>query len=53
MATWIVGILLALFVGAIVLKMAKDKRSGKGGCSCSGNCSGCHGCTGNADPKAR
>lgn len=49
MATWIVGILLALFVGAIVLKMAKDKRSGKGGCSCSG----CHGCTGNADPKAR
>ena len=37
MATWIVGGALALLVGAIVWKMIRDKRAGKGGCSC-----GCH-----------
>ena len=55
MATWIIGILLALVVCMIVLKMIKDRRSGKGGCSCGGGCSGCHGCcseTADADKKA-
>ena len=38
----IVGGVLAVVVGAIVFKMIRDKRSGKGGCSC--NCGGCGGC---------
>ena len=41
MATWIVGGALAIIVGAIVFKMVRDKRNGKGGCSC--NCGGCGG----------
>lgn len=44
MATWIVGGVLAVLVGAIVFKMIRDKRAGKGGCSC--NCGGCGGCGG-------
>ncbi len=42
MATWIVGGIVVLIVGAIVWKMIRDKRSGKGGCG--GDCSHCHGC---------
>lgn len=42
MATWIVGGALALLVGAIVWKMIRDKRAGKGGCSC--GCDHCSGC---------
>lgn len=53
MATWIIGLLLALAVGAIVLKMVRDKRNGKGGCSCGGGCSECHCCSGPSDKKAR
>ena len=34
MATWIVGGALAVLVGAIVFKMVRDRRNGKGGCSC-------------------
>ncbi|MDO4568684.1 MAG: FeoB-associated Cys-rich membrane protein, partial [Clostridia bacterium] len=29
MATWIVGIVLALIVGSIIWKMLKDRKSGK------------------------
>ena len=43
MATWIVGGVLLLIVGAIVWKMIKDKKAGKGGCSCGGNCGQCAG----------
>lgn len=42
MATWIVGGILVLIVGAIVWKMARDKKQGKGGCSCGGDCAHCH-----------
>ena len=42
MATWLVGGSLAVIVGAVVFKMIRDKRAGKGGCSC--NCAGCSGC---------
>ena len=42
MATWIVGGILAVIVAAIIVKMGKDRRSGKGGCS--GDCGKCHGC---------
>jgi len=41
MATWIVGGVLLLIVGAIIAKMIKDKKSGKGGCC--GNCGACSG----------
>jgi len=43
MVTWIIGGVLLLIVGAVIAKMIKDKKAGKGGCgcdcaSCSGNC---------------
>lgn len=44
MATWIVGGVLALIVAAVIVKMIRDKKAGKGGCSCGGDCSKCHGC---------
>ncbi|MDD3335922.1 MAG: FeoB-associated Cys-rich membrane protein [Eubacteriales bacterium] len=43
MATWIVGGVLVLIVGAIVWKMVKDRRQGKTACSCGGDCAHCHG----------
>lgn len=43
MANWIVGGILALIVAAIVWKMVRDARSGKGSCGC--DCSECgHNC---------
>src|SRR5699024_9041289 len=51
MATWIVGGALAIIVGAIVFKMVRDKRNGKGGCSC--NCGGCGGCGGCRHEQAK
>ncbi|MBQ3079760.1 MAG: FeoB-associated Cys-rich membrane protein [Clostridia bacterium] len=42
MATWIVGGVLTLIVGAVVVKMIKDKKQGKGSCTCGGDCSKCH-----------
>lgn len=51
MATWIVGGVVVLIVGAIIWKMIRDKRSGTGGCGgdC-GDCAHCHGSCGN-QPK--
>ncbi len=42
MATWIVGGVLVLIVGAIVWKLVKDKKSGKSACACGGDCAHCH-----------
>jgi hypothetical protein len=42
MATWIVGAVVALIVGAAVWKMADDRKKGKS--SCGGDCSRCKGC---------
>lgn len=42
MATWIVGGILFLIVAAIIVKMVRDKKEGRGGCSC-GDCGSCHG----------
>ena len=42
MANWLIGGALFLIVGAVIWKMIKDKKSGKGGCS--GDCSHCSGC---------
>ena len=39
-ATWIVGGAVALVVAAIIWKMVRDKKAGKG---CSGCCDGCKG----------
>ena len=44
MATWIVGGILLLIAGAIIWKMIKDKRDGKGACACGGDCAHCCGC---------
>lgn len=44
MATWIVGGFLLLIVGAIIWKMVQDKKAGKGGCSCGGDCGHCSKC---------
>ena len=46
MATWIIGGVLIVIVGAVVWKMISDKRKGKHSCSCGCGCEGCHGaCT--------
>ena len=39
--TLIVGSVLAVIVGAIIWKMYKDRKNGKGGCG--GNCGSCSG----------
>lgn len=44
MATWIIGGILLLAVAAIIVKMVRDRRAGKGVCSCGGDCSKCRGC---------
>ena len=41
MTTWIVGGVLVILVAAIVWKMIRDNKAGKGGCG--GECSRCHG----------
>lgn len=44
MATWIVGGVVALVVVGIIVKMIRDKKAGKSGCSCGGECGSCKGC---------
>ena len=39
--TIVITVILLLIIGLIVYKMIKDKKAGKGSCSCSGNCSCC------------
>ncbi len=43
MGTVIVAVIVAAAVGLIIFKMIKDRRSGKGGCSCGGDCGACGG----------
>jgi len=43
MATVIVSLVLLLIVGLVIWKLIRDKRSGKGGCACGGDCSSCRG----------
>ena len=43
MATWIIGGIVLVIVGAILWKMINDRRQGKSTFSgCSGNCQSCH-----------
>ena len=51
MATWIVGDVVVLIVGAIVWKMIRDKRNGKGGCG--GDCGDCAHCHGSCDNQPK
>ena len=43
MASWIIGGVLAVIVGAVVWKMISDRRKGKHSCSCGCGCESCHG----------
>lgn len=48
----IVTLVLVLLVGAVIVRMVKDKKSGKGGCGC--GCEGCANapcCHANSSPK--
>ena len=44
MANVIVGGILALIVLGAAWKLARDKRAGKGSCSCGGDCCSCKAC---------
>ena len=44
LASVIVALVVLAVMGLIVWKLAKDKKSGKGGCSCGGECSSCGAC---------
>ena len=41
MPTIIVGSIVAIMFVAIIVNEIKKKKSGKGGCSCGGNCGAC------------
>ncbi len=45
MATVIAGSVVALLVGGAAWKLIKDWRSGRGNCSCGGDCGSCGRCT--------
>lgn len=49
-ATIIISLVLLAAVCLIVRKLVKDKRSGKGGCSCGGNCASCGVCHSRPSP---
>ena len=52
MATLIVGGVLALIVAAVIVKMIRDKRAGRGACSCGGDCGTC-GCCATQDKSPK
>lgn len=43
LATFIILLILVVAVSAVVRKMIKDKKAGKGCAGCSGGCAGCSG----------
>lgn len=50
LATIIVALVLLAVVVLVIRKMIRDKRQGKGGCSCGGNCAGCGVCHSRPSP---
>lgn len=46
LSTWIILLILAVIVGAVVRVMIKDKKSGRGCGGCAGGCPGCSGASG-------
>ena len=45
LATIIVALVLLAVVVLVTRKMIRDKRQGKGGCSCGGSCGTCGACS--------
>lgn len=45
LASVIVALVVLAIVGLIVWKLAKDKKRGKGSCSCGGECGSCGACS--------
>ncbi len=43
-ATIVISLVILAIVCLIVWKLVKDKRAGKGGCSCGGDCGSCGAC---------
>lgn len=46
LATILVALAVCGVVVAIIVKAYRNKKSGKGGCSCGGNCGSCNACRG-------
>lgn len=44
LATIVVSLIVLAIVSLVVWKMVRDKKRGKGGCSCGGGCSTCGAC---------
>ena len=44
LATIVVSLIVLAIVSLVVWKMVRDKKRGKGGCSCGGDCGACGGC---------
>ena len=44
LATIVVSLIVLAIVSLVVWKMVRDKKRGKGGCSCGGSCSTCGAC---------
>ncbi len=44
LATIVVSLIVLAIVSLVVWKMVRDKKHGKGGCSCGGSCSTCGAC---------
>ncbi len=40
----IIGLVVLGLFAAVVIKLVRDKKRGKGGCSCGGDCSHCGAC---------
>ena len=49
MATWIIGGVLVVIVGAVVWKIISARRKGKHSCSCGCGCESCHGACTNSE----
>ena len=44
MPSILIGLAIAAVCAAIIARGIHNKRKGKGGCSCGGNCGACGGC---------
>ena len=55
MADWIIGLIIAAAVAAVIVKKVKDIRAGKSGCGCgcSGCGSSCPGCAGDSGERKK
>ncbi len=42
--TVLVGLAVLALFAAVVVKLVRDRKNGKGSCACGGDCSHCKGC---------